>query len=130
MAVDNVIIARRFIEEIWSKGNFESIDDIVLRDAHVRDPFMPEGKGPNDVRTLVRTMREAFPDLIIKIGDVISDGNLVSARWTLEGTQKGEWNGIPATNRKLIASGLTFMTIKDAKIQETWNSLDVMATTK
>jgi hypothetical protein len=51
---------------------------------------------------------------------------LVSARWTLSGTQRGEWNGVPATNRRLDATGLTMMRVKDDKIQETWSVLDLL----
>lgn len=118
MAVDNVIIARRFLEEIWSKGNLEIVDDIVHRDASMRDPFMPEGKGPGDVRTLVRMMREAFPDLTVTVADPLVAGDRVSLRWHARGTHRGPLGNISPTQRSTTIQGVALFRFKNGMISE------------
>lgn len=47
----------------------------------------------------------AFPDSIIQIEDCIAEGDTVVTRWSLNGTHRGEFQGIPATGRTVRFDG-------------------------
>jgi steroid delta-isomerase-like uncharacterized protein len=128
--VGNRALMLSYLYEVVSHGEVSSLEELVAQNHVLHNLGGDKVTGQAALREHVLALRAAFPDMTIKIGDVISEGNHVSARWTLEGTHKAEWNGIPASDRKVVASGITFMTIKDDKIQETWNFLDLMVSAK
>ena len=45
-------------------------------------------------------MANGFPDFVMTVEDLIAEGDKFVARWTLSGTHKGEFMGIPATGKK------------------------------
>jgi steroid delta-isomerase-like uncharacterized protein len=128
--VGNRALMLSYLYEVVSRGEVSSLDALIADNHVLHDLGGTKVTGKAALREHVLSLRTAFPDLTIKIGDIIAEGNHVSAWWTLEGTQKGEWNGIAATNRRIVTSGLTFMTVKDGKIQESWNMIDLIATAK
>jgi steroid delta-isomerase-like uncharacterized protein len=115
-----------YLYEVLSQGDVSSLDELVAETHVLHAANNKDLVGKDALREHVLDLRAAFPDLALKIHDVIADANIVSARWTLSGTQRGEWNGVPATNRRIDATGLTMMRIKDDKIQETWSVLDLL----
>lgn len=125
--VENRALMLSYLYEVVSLGDMTWVDKLVSPKHVLHDVGNDTVVGPEALRQHILALRTAFPDLKVKIHEVIADGNSVSARWTLEGTQKGSWNDNPATDRKMFATGVTFMTVKDNKIQETWNSIDLLA---
>ena len=61
-------------------------------------------------------------DLFITI---VSDG-AVAARWTVRGTHRSEFQGIPASGKSIDVSGITIHHIRDERISETWLAFDTM----
>lgn len=127
--VANRALMLSYIYDVVGRGDGTAVQTLVADDHVLHDLGSGRVVGPAALRQHVTDMRAAFPDLSIKIHDVVADGNFVSARWTLEGTHKGSWAGIPGTGKKMFATGMTFMVVKDNKIQETWNSLDLITVT-
>ena len=71
----------------------------------------------------------AFPDMRYTLHDVIGEGDRVATRWTLRGTHRGEFNGIPPTHKVITFSGAYIHRFSDGKIIEEWafyNPLTVM----
>jgi steroid delta-isomerase-like uncharacterized protein len=122
--VANRALALSYFYEVVSRGNVSSLEEIVSDKHILHDPEKGQIIGIDALRETVLDMRTAFPDLNVAIYDVIANGNNVSARWTLTGTHRGEWNGIAPTGKRVEATGLSFMRIKDDKIQESWNIWD------
>ena len=67
-----------------------------------------------------------FPDLSIKIEDILQEGNKVVVRSTISGTQKGPFLGYPAKNRKMTIQAVDIHEVKDGKIIQTWHTEDWM----
>ncbi|MCP4425725.1 MAG: ester cyclase [Chloroflexi bacterium] len=51
----------------------------------------------------------------------------VVTRWRVHGTQKGDFLGVPATNKEIEITGLTLSVIKDDKIKESWLEWDSLS---
>lgn len=65
-----------------------------------------------------------FPDLKLKVDEVISEGDKVAVSWTLTGTHKGKTSHgrlgeVNPTNKHLQINGITLHRIQNGKIVET-----------
>ena len=89
-------------------------------------PFGSTPPGPEAVLRAFETVHQAFPDLSVKIEDIVAEGDLVAVRGTWTGTHKGPapFMSFPPTNRATAASGMVFWRIRDGQIVERWGNLD------
>jgi steroid delta-isomerase-like uncharacterized protein len=76
------------------------------------------------VKQVIAAYRAAFPDVHITIEDLVSEGDKVAERWTMRGTHKGEFAGIPATGKQVTSTGLVIVRIADGKVAEIWGASD------
>jgi len=58
----------------------------------------------------------AFPDIHVTINELIAEGDNVVLLWTLTGTHRGVWRGIPATGNAIEWNATDLYTISDGKI--------------
>ena len=73
---------RFFVDAVWNQGRLELIDDLVAADYLGRLCGVNEAVvGPQGVRRLVSSRRQAHPDLYIKVNDQIAEDDLVVTRW-------------------------------------------------
>ena len=71
----------------------------------------------------------AFPDMSHRIDDMIAEGDKVTVRFTLNGTHRGEFMGVPATGKSVSIPALALLRFEDGKVAELWgefNGLGVM----
>ena len=61
-------------------------------------------------------MRTAFPDLVHKIDEQISEGDTVATRLTMTGTHSGSFLGVAPTNKKMSWTVLQMCRVVDGKI--------------
>ena len=69
----------------------------------------------------------AFPDSRISVEGCIAEGNTVVSRWTLTGTHRAAFEGIPPTGRAVKITGIEYNHVVDGKIAEHWSQFDMMA---
>lgn len=60
----------------------------------------------------------AFPDLKHTVEDTVATAEKVAVRFTLQGTQTGEFMGIPATGKPMTISAIALLQIADGKVTE------------
>lgn len=83
------------------------------------------GKGPKALEIFNQKTIDAFPDLQIKIIELIAEGDLVFARCEATGTHKGELNGILPTGKSAKIAHWTVNRFNaEGKIIESWNLND------
>lgn len=59
---------------------------------------------------------QGFPDLYHTIDDVIGEGDKALVRFTLRGTQTGDFLGIPATNKPIEVSAIAILDFVDGRV--------------
>jgi len=70
-----------------------------------------------------------LPDLRFEVHDTISEGDKLVVYWTITGTHRGEFLGVPPTNKKVSFSGITINQIRNGKIIEStviWDGLGLL----
>lgn len=127
MSAANKALTRRLVEEAFTAGRLEVVDELIARDYVGHDPSLPEdARGPEGVRELIAGYRAAFPDIRVTVEDQIAEGDMVVTRWAATGTHQGELMGMPATGKQGTVTGITIDRIADGKIVESWDNWDTL----
>ena len=127
MSEENKAIVRRFVEEVWNKGNSSVADQLISANYSHHDNATPEfGLGPESEKKRVNLYRVAFPDLKFTIEDMIAEGNTVTYRWSSHGTHRGPLSGIAPTGTSITVSGITINRLAGGKIVEGWANWDTL----
>ena len=83
------------------------------------------GKGPKAYEAYALGFRKTFPDLNVRIIELIAEGDVVMARCEASGTQTGSIGEIPATGKTgKIAHWTINRFDEEGKITESWNLND------
>ena len=128
MSEGNKDLARRFMEEVYNKGNVDFIDEVVAYDYVAHDPSSPEGTGggADGAKRFVETYRGALPDLRMTVEDLIAEGDKVVTRWTARGTHQGVLMGIPPSGNRVEVTGISVDRIEGGKFVEGWSNYDAL----
>jgi steroid delta-isomerase-like uncharacterized protein len=73
---------------------------------------------------------QAFPEANFSFDHVIVEGNEAACMFTMTGTQKGEFLGIPPSDKQVRIEGMIFFCFKDSKIIERWEVIDILSAAK
>jgi steroid delta-isomerase-like uncharacterized protein len=123
----NKALVRQVYEEIFNTGNLEQLDKYFAADS-VDHEVMPGRKEPqtcqDNIKEFLGVFRKAFPDLQIKVDDLIAEGDKVVARCTLTGTHKGEFMGMPPTGKTFSIQVIDIVRFTDGKCVEHWGISD------
>jgi predicted ester cyclase len=103
------------------------IDDLVAPDATIATPFPTEAGAPETLKRLWAMLLSAFPDLHIRIDDVIAKGEMVVIRDVVTGTNLGEYQGRPPTGRRISYDEIFVLRFVDGRIVQTWGVVDTLA---
>jgi steroid delta-isomerase-like uncharacterized protein len=123
---------KRCYDEVWCQGKLGCIDELMAQHYENCDPATPGGviKGRDAFRGLVRTYREALPDLRLDIVEQAAEGDRVVSRWKASGTHRGALMGVPPTGRKVQdIEGVTISYFENGKIvrdRAVWDALGLM----
>ncbi|WP_321372359.1 ester cyclase [uncultured Desulfuromusa sp.] len=112
-----------FIEEAFNNGNLSILDDIIHPDYHFSSPDS-QITGIGQLNEFIQSFRAAFPDLRIHIDDIFASDDRTCTSFTLTGTHKGDFMGIPPTKKTVAVRGMVISKFQDNKISEEWEILD------
>jgi len=121
-------LERRFIKE-WNKGKAAAmtvIDELCATNIVYHGGSGEEIHGIKDFKKSMSEFYRSFPDSHFIIDDMVVEGDKVVVRWTMTGTHKGEFGGIPPTNKKMTIWGIYIDRIAGGKFVETWERFDTL----
>ena len=76
------------------------------------------------IQQSLRAQFKAFPDIHTKIEHIVAENDLVAVYLNFTGTHKGEFQGIPPTNKKINIRSADLYRIENEKIVEHWDVVD------
>jgi steroid delta-isomerase-like uncharacterized protein len=124
-AQENKAVARRELEEIFTKGNLDAAADVYAPTYISHEPTGREDiRGLEAVKQVAAAVRQAFPDTRITVEDQIAEGDKVVTRFTTRATHQGELFGIPPTGREVEVTSIGMAHIEGGKIAEYWPYTD------
>ena len=125
LAAQNKDLVHRAVHQIWNEGKYDNIEKFVSSDFVVHGAVPEEDiHGPTGVIEFFSYLRNAFPDLHFTIDDMIAENDRVVTHYTVRGTHKGEFKGIPATGKQIAVKGTDIDRLVDSKVVECWANLD------
>ncbi|HVS89932.1 MAG TPA: ester cyclase [Candidatus Acidoferrum sp.] len=127
MSMENKAIVRRLYEEVWNKRRVELVDELMSPSHAMHNNHLPDsGIGPEAYKREVARFVTGFPDLRFTVEDMVAENDKVAVSWTISGTHRGEFRGIPPTGKKISVEGITIHHIADGKIMDSYISLDYL----
>jgi steroid delta-isomerase-like uncharacterized protein len=125
----NKATARRWSEELWSRGQLAVADEIIAADYLRHDPGDPfPARGPEDVKRIVTMLRKMFPDLRIEIEAMVAEGDIVVSRYTATATDTVGYMGMPPTGKVIRTPAIQIFRFANGKIVESWAARDDLGT--
>ncbi len=122
---DNKAIVRHAFEELFNRQNLAVVDESMTSD------FIHHGPGTREIRGSEHFKENpliflAFPDIHFTIEDMIAEGDKVVTRWTIRGTHRGEFMGLPPTGNLVTWTGINITRLVDGKGIEDWVEQDTL----
>jgi len=124
---DNKAIVRRLWDELFNRQNLAVVDEMASDDFVHRGPGTRVLRGAEFFTQIKsRLIFLAFPDLQFTTEEVIAEGDKVVTRWTLRGTHRGEFMGLPPTGKQVTWSGINITRLVAGKAVEDWVEQDTL----
>lgn len=123
---NNKKILTRFINELYNKKNLSIVDELVDENYVTYSPFIDQKDGRSGLKIAVLTFFQSFPDLHVKIEDLIASDNKVAARLVVSGTHEQEFMGIPPSHKKFSYPEISIVRFVNSKLTEHWAVSDVL----
>ena len=83
-------------------------------------------QGPSGYLVVIGMMRAGFPDIQWTLEELIAEGDKVAARFTMRGTHKGSFFGVPPSGKKIEVKAMNFYRISDGQIIEEHGQPDLL----
>ena len=106
--MNNIEIMKQF-EQVINTADETKAEQLIAPDAPFITPASPtplySGKG---YLSLVHWLRQSFPDVQWHALDMVAQDNKVAVLWECTGTHKGDFMGIPATQKSFKTTFMNF----------------------
>lgn len=113
----NKAVIRRYVEELLNRNDMAALPSIVAPDAVLESPMLDKPiQGLDGIRQFIEALHTGFPDLACQIKTIIGEGDEVAYYLHCEGTHKGTFAGVPATNKLVYWTVLKMVTLRDGEI--------------
>lgn len=116
---ENKNLIKSFIEEIFNKHNLTAVDKYIAINLTDRS-----GKTQESFKKLLNELFSAFPDLHVNIEHILAEHNFVLVFLNFTGTHKGQYEGVPSTNKRVSNRSADLYRIENNKIVEHWDVVD------
>ena len=121
----NKQLVRRVFEEGINQGNLAVYDEIVAPN-YVNHNFPTPAPGAEGFKQVLGMFLAGFPDLQVTLEEILAEGDKVATRGYFTGTQRGEFNGIPATDKEAKVAYSDVWRVEDDQLVENWVQMDMM----
>ena len=123
---NNVEFMNKFVEFINSASE-RLAHELVSPEAVFHVPGRPEPMiGPAGYLAIVGMMRGGFPDVQWTAEELICEGDRVAARFTMRGTHRGQFMGVPPTEKPVTVQALNIYHLKNGKIIKEYGAPDLL----
>ena len=121
----NKALVRRFVDEIFLKQNFDSVDELLTEDftPHTWGDMPP---GRDGLKEAIGRVSQGIADPKMTVDDMIAEDDRVAVRLTSSATHSGEFMGMPASGKRYTIGEIHLFRIRDGRIAEHWHQGDFL----
>jgi steroid delta-isomerase-like uncharacterized protein len=122
---ENRAVVQRLFDAI-NNGTLDKLSQVVAADVvdHNAVIFM-QPEGPGGVEEGIRMLLRGFPDLHLTTQELIAEGDKVAARFSMSGTNTGDYRGLPAPTQQYFESeAIAIFRIADGRVAELRGTAD------
>ena len=110
--------------DFWNGHDAEKIDEVYTDDYVGHEINGSHGGSRDQVKQAAAAVFAAFPDFNLTADAIIAEGDKAVKLWTVRGTHKAEYMGIPATGKEIVVTGCNVFRIVGDKVAECWAHTD------
>ena len=125
MSEQNKKLFRDFVDGMNAQ-DLSTIEELLDENFVDHEPGPGQDPGRQGMKDMMQMFFSAFPDLKATINHLVAEDDLVTGHMTLEGTQTGEFMGIPGSDKKISITEMRMVRIVDGKATEHWGVVDSM----
>lgn len=117
---ENKAVVRRFVEACLNQQDLVAFEDVIADEVvnHYAPPGIPTTK--EGWRQNFAIFRAGFPDMHWTIESMVAEDDLVVVRVTMRATHRGDFFGIPPTNRPVNVASFHALRVANGQITEHW----------
>ena len=124
-AEENKRIMERFTSEFLTTGDAALAEEFLSPDIVLHFAGQQQ-RGRDTYLAVVAANADTFEDLVWTVEEMVADGDAVAVRYTMTGTHRGEFAGIPPTGKAVVAQSMAFYRLADGQIVEERAQLDML----
>lgn len=112
----------RLIEDVWNNQNLDVLAEVFTENVKMHLGGLDFNlQGIPEVREkYIQPTFDAFPDIQHGYDKLLIDSDMVAMMFWGKGTHKGEYDGVPPTNKVLRYRGMAFFRMEGNRIAEVW----------
>lgn len=111
-------VMQRFTQFI-NTASEKLAEELVSPDAVFHVPGHTEPvRGPAGYLEIIGMMRGGFPDIQWTLEEMVAEGDRVAARFTMRGTHRGTFFGVPPTGKAIQVQAMNFCRLSGGKLAE------------
>src|SRR5690349_23125645 len=102
MSIESAKLTIRRYLEFLNSGSEIIAREVVSEGIVFHAPGNPEPvRGPEGYLAVLQMMRSGFPDIQWTADEVIAESDRVAVRFTMQGTHRGPFLGVPASGKRI-----------------------------
>ncbi len=113
-------LVRRYLDEVWSRGNSAALAELLAPDARLNDEVVDLDEFGADVDRWFAI----FPDFTATVDELLTFGDRVVSRVTYRGTHRGTFAGLAPTGKSFAVLGIDIFRESGGRLVEQWHSTD------
>ena len=123
----NKHVMHRFVEFINSASE-KLAEELISPDAVFHVPGRAEPvRGPAGYLEIIGMMRGGFPDIQWTLEEMIAEGDMLAARFTMRGTHRGTFFGVSPTAKPIEVQAMNFYRLSGGKFVEERGQPDLLS---
>jgi steroid delta-isomerase-like uncharacterized protein len=122
---ENKALVRRYYDEVLT-GRDRDLLRQLLDPSFVSHVSGGPDAGAEAYAAAVGATYAAFPDLVVTVHDQVAEDDKVVTRWSASGTHAGDFAGVAATGRPVTVTGIHIHRIRQGRLAEHWEELDLL----
>jgi steroid delta-isomerase-like uncharacterized protein len=122
---ENKALVRRYYQEVLT-GRDRDLLPRLLDPGFVSHVPGGADAGAGGYAAAVGATHAAFPDLVATVHDQVAERDKVVTRRSAAGTHAGDFAGVPATGRLVTVSGIHIHRVRQGRLIEHWEELNLL----